>query len=120
MGKWRSIAAVVLAVLGLGGALVAPAQAGKSVRKNVKVGDYFFSPRKLTIKKNTTVIWHWPKIAGDTHDVALKKGPKGVKKFRSDYFAAGVSYKQKFKVKGTYSIYCTLHPTTMKETIVVK
>ena len=120
MGKWRAIAAVSLAVLGLGGAVVAPAQAGKTVKKNIKIGDYYFAPEKLTVKKGTVVIWHWPKIAGDQHDVKLKKGPKGAKKFQSDIFAADVSYKQTLKVAGKYSIICSLHPDTMKLTITVK
>jgi plastocyanin len=118
MGKWRAITAV-FAVLGLGLA-VTPAQAGKTVRKNIAIGDYYFAPEKLTVKKNTYVIWHWPKAGGDSHDVALKKGPKGVKKFRSDIFAADESYKQKLSVAGRYSIICTLHPDTMKLTITVK
>jgi plastocyanin len=120
MGKWRSIAAVVLAVLGLGGALVVPAQAGKTVKKNIKIGDYFFAPEKLTVKSGTYVIWHWPKIAGDQHDVYLKKGPKGVKRFRSEILSADVSYKKKLTVPGKYSIICSLHPDTMKLTITVK
>jgi plastocyanin len=118
--RWRSIAAVVLAVFGLGGALVVPAQAGKTVKKNIKIGDYYFAPAKLTVKSGTYVIWHWPKIAGDQHDVYMKKGPKGVKRFRSEILSADVSYKKKLTVPGKYSIICSLHPDTMRLTITVK
>jgi plastocyanin len=118
MGKWR-VTAAIAAALGLVLA-VAPAQAGKTVKKNIEIGDYYFAPKKLTVKKDTTVIWRWPAAGGDSHDVALKKGPKGVKKFRSEIFSADVSYKQKLKVPGTYSIICTLHPDTMRLTITVK
>jgi plastocyanin len=118
MRKWKSITAI-LAVVGLGLA-VTPAQAGKTVKKNIEIGDYYFAPEKLTVKKNTYVIWHWPKIAGDSHDVLLKKGPKGVKKFQSEIFSADVSYKKKLTVPGKYSIICSLHPDTMRLTITVK
>jgi plastocyanin len=117
-GKWRIVATLV-ATSGLVLA-AAPAQAGKTVKKNVSIGDYFFAPKKVTVKENTVVLWHWPKAGGDSHDVYLKKGPKGVKHFHSDIFSADASYKQKLKVPGTYSVICTLHPDVMKLTIVVK
>jgi plastocyanin len=47
--------------------------------KAIKVGDDFFSPKKLKVKKNTTIKWKWSADNADTHDVRLKKGPKGVK-----------------------------------------
>jgi plastocyanin len=118
MGKWR-VTAAIAAVLGLGLA-VAPAQAGKTYKKTIEIGDYYFAPKTATVKKNTIVTWRWPAAGGDSHDVALKKGPKGVKKFRSEIFSADVTYRQRLKVAGKYSIICTLHPDTMKLTITVK
>jgi plastocyanin len=101
---------------------VLPAQAAtkKVVKKTVSIGDYYFTPEKLTVKKDTYVYWKWPKGGGDGHDVVLVKGPKGAKKFASDVFFADESFRQKLKVPGTYRIICSLHETQMKQTIVVK
>ncbi len=58
------------------------------------------SPAKLTIPKGSTVKWQWPITTGDTHDVTLKKGPKGVKKFESEIAASDYTYSRKFTVHG--------------------
>ncbi len=119
MKRFRYIGMAALAAIGLGSAVM-PAQAGKKpVKKIVDVGDYYFAPEKLTVKKNTYVIWVWPEGGGDGHDVVLKKGPKGVKKFASDVFFADEKYRKKLKVPGKYYIVCSLHDQ-MKQTITVK
>jgi plastocyanin len=109
--------------LAAGVALVcaAPAVAAAAGKKTVKVGDNFYSPKTLTVSKGTTVTWKWPGFdqAGDVHDVALKSGPKGVKKFRSDAAATDYSFKRKLTVPGVYKIVCTLHED-MRMTIRVK
>ena len=108
-----------LLVLSIAGAAhaAAPAQAGP--RKTVGIADNFYLPTKTTVKPNTTVVWKWPADGGDVHDVKLKKGPKGAKKFASQPASAGYSFKQTLKKPGTYSIVCTLHEE-MKMTITVK
>jgi plastocyanin len=103
---------LALALAGAGGAL-----AGSS--KVVKVGDDYYSPVKVTVKKGTKVRWTWLAGNQDSHDVRLKSGPKGVKRFKSDLAASDYSYSKKLTVPGTYKIYCSLH-ATMKQTIVVK
>jgi plastocyanin len=119
--KFKYMAMAALAAIGLS-SVVMPAQAAKKkpVKKVVDVGDYYFSPEKLTVRKNTYVIWVWPSGGGDGHDVVLKKGPKGVKKFASDVFFADEKYRKKLTVPGKYSIICSLHPDQMKQTITVK
>jgi plastocyanin len=82
--------------------------------------DYYFSPAKMTVKKDTTVVWRWPAGGGDSHDVVLRKGPRGARKFASDIYSADESFPQKLKVPGKYLIVCTLHEEDMKLTIVVK
>ena len=98
----------------------APAAVAAS-KKTVKVGDNFYTPKTLTVSKGTTVTWKWPGFdqAGDVHDVSLKSGPKGVKKFHSDEAATDYSFKRKLTVPGTYKIVCTLHED-MRMTIRVK
>src|SRR5688572_13957133 len=118
-GKWR-VAAAALAGVAVLAPAVTPAQGAKTTKKVVEVGDYFFSPEKMTVKKNTVVVWRWPEGGGDAHDVYLEKGPKGVKKFQSEVLIADVTYRQKLKKAGTYKIVCTLHPDTMRQTIKVK
>ena len=121
MRKLRYITVAALAATGLTAA-IGPAQAGttKVVKRSVEVGDYYFAPEKMTVKKNTYVYWKWPEGGGDGHDVALVKGPKGAKKFASDVFFADETYRRRLTVPGTYRIICTLHETQMKQTIVVK
>jgi plastocyanin len=99
----------------------APAVAAAAGKKTVKVGDNFFAPKTLTVSRGTTVTWKWPGFdqAGDVHDVALKSGPKGVKKFHSEAAATDYSFKRKLTVAGSYKIVCTLHEE-MRMTIRVK
>ena len=53
------------------------------------------------------------------HDVKLKSGPQGVKKFQSEAAATDFSFRRKLKVAGKYKIVCTLHEE-MKMTIRVR
>ena len=85
----------------------------------MKVGDNFFSPKKLSVKSGTTVTWKWRSDNADSHDVKLKKGPKGVKRFMSEIAATDYSYKKKLTKKGGYSLLCTLHEG-MTQKITVK
>ena len=120
MNSARTIAVALVAAPGLSPPIV-PAQAGKAKKKvTVEIGDYYFSPKRLTVKKNTIVVWKWPAAGGDAHDVALTKAPRGVKKWASDVYLADETYRTRLKVPGKYSILCSLHPDTMKKTITVK
>ena len=105
--------------LALAAALVAAAPAAAPKPRTVKIADNYYAPAKLTVRKDTKVTWRWPDEAGDVHDVKLKKGPKGVKKFHSQPAASGVTFKRKLTRAGTYRIVCTLHEE-MKMTITVK
>jgi plastocyanin len=80
-------------------------------KKTVAVGDNYYAPKTLTVKRGTTVTWRWPGFeeAGDVHDVELKSGPKGVKKFHSESAATDYAFKRKLTVPGTYKLVCTLH-----------
>jgi len=105
-----------------GAALLSAAPAAVAAsKKTVKVGDNFYSPKTLTVSKGTTVTWKWPGFdqAGDVHDVSLKSGPKGVKKFHSEEAATDYSFKRKLTVPGVYKLVCTLHED-MRMTIRVK
>jgi plastocyanin len=106
--------------LAAGAALLcaAPAVAGAGT-KTVKLYDNYFTPVDLKVAKDTTVKWKWPADPIDVHDVKLKKGPEGVKKFHSEAASSGYVFKKTLKKTGTYKIICTLHEE-MKMTIKVR
>jgi plastocyanin len=94
----------------------------KPVVKNVQVVDDFYSPTKVTIKKNQQVNWIWNRNNFDTHTVTLIKGPKGVSKksFSSFQASAGVHFKRTFLKPGVYHFQCMIHPLEMNMTVTVK
>jgi plastocyanin len=107
----------IAATLGLALILViVPAASGRRATKTVDVGDNFFDPTNMKIKKNDRVAFDWVGI--EEHDVARAKGPG--KFFESGATSTpGVNFKHKFTKKGTYKIICTLH-SEMKMKIEVK
>jgi plastocyanin len=104
---------------GAAGEARAKPKAGKAKKVTVGIHDNYYEPAKLKVAKGTTVVWKWPVVTGDSHDVTLEKGPKGVKKFQSPVAAAAFSYRRKLTVPGTYDILCTLHEE-MRMRIVVR
>lgn len=85
------------------GLVVGQAAAGK---KTVKLGDNFFSPASLTVKKGTLVRFKW--IGENDHNVVKKKGPgKPFGSVTTD--APGIHFKKRFKKTGNYKIICTIH-----------
>jgi plastocyanin len=100
--------------------------AGKKVAK-VKVGDDYFSPVDLKVKKGTKVKWKWLPENGNPHNVTFRKGPKSLKKkekkkLRKLDLCTGAlcdPVKATLKKKGKYKFICTIHPTTMVQTIKV-
>ena len=116
MSRCLSLTAVLAGVALLG---AAPAQAAR--HKTVKIGDNYFAPATLKVKRGTVVTWKWPSFeeAGDVHDVKLKSGPKGVKKFHSEAASTDYTFKRRLRVAGRYRIVCTLHED-MRMTIRVR
>ena len=104
-----------------GAALLCAAPAQGAARKTVRLGDNYFAPKSLKVKRNTTITWRWPSFdqAGDVHDVKLKSGPKGVKRFHSEAAATDYTFKRTLRKRGTYKIVCTLHEE-MRMTIRVR
>jgi plastocyanin len=91
-------------------AKAASAQAAAApVKRTITVEDYFYTPAKLTVPRGSTITWRWPSGGGDSHDVELLKGPKGVKPFASDIATSGYKYKRKLTKAGTYVFDCSLH-----------
>jgi plastocyanin len=86
----------------------APAYAGT---KTVRIYDNYFLPEALKVNRGTVVVWKWPGAdeAGDVHDVKLKSGPAGVKRFHSEAAATEYSFRRRLRKPGRYRIVCTLH-----------
>ena len=142
MSVKRRAAAVAVAVAAVG-ALALPAVSGADKQPHPKktskvtVADDFYSPTDLSIKRNSKVDFKWDPANTNTHNVVLKKGPKGVKKGcptkgkdafsdliskcnKSGSGATGIKFKKKFDVKGDYHFICTIHPTVMQLDVKVK
>jgi plastocyanin len=117
-----AVALIALAVGVLAATGVANPLAKGSNPEKVKVLDDFYKPDNVKIKKGKKVRWKWGQDF-NTHNVTLKKGPKGVKKskFRSQTSATeGFTFTKKFKKPGKYNFYCTIHPDVMKMIVKVK
>jgi plastocyanin len=117
------LAAICLAALALSGATAATAKAPPKPAR-VTVNDFFFGPNAVTIKQGGAVKWVWSAANTQPHDVHLKSGPKGLKKkgaYSTKTTAVTNAHFQKaFPTAGTYRFICTIHPTEMKLTVVVK
>jgi plastocyanin len=96
-------------VIGPAALMSAAAFAAAGSSPKVTIHDNYYAPAKLTVKQGTTVKWVWPEIPVDVHDVKLKKGPKGAKRFWSDPASSSYTFKRKLTKPGAYSIICTLH-----------
>jgi plastocyanin len=80
-------------------------------KKTVRVYDNYFLPDSLSVRRGRTVVWRWPGAdeAGDVHDVKLRSGPKGVKKFQSEAASTDYSFRRRLRRPGRYRIVCTFH-----------
>jgi plastocyanin len=108
VSRRRTLPAALAAVVAL--LCAAPAGAGDPQRKTVKVFDNYYLPLKLTVNKGSTITWKWPTdVAIDVHDVKLKSGPEGVRRFHSEPASTGYRYRRTLRKPGRYDIVCTLH-----------
>ena len=116
----QQVRVVVIAVLA-GAALISAVPAQGAAKKTINVGDNYYAPQTLKVKRDTTVTWRWPgfEAGGDVHDVKLVSGPKKVKKFQSEAASTDYTFKRKLTVPGTYKLGCTLHQE-MRMTVKVR
>ena len=107
----------LIAVAALGAAAITGASAAKT--KKVEVGDNFFAPTSVRIHKGDSVKWVWRSDSSQPHNVTKKRGPGG--NFASAPSATyPYTYKHRFRKRGRYKVYCTIHPGTMKMTVRVR
>ncbi|MBE0611323.1 MAG: hypothetical protein IH609_18215, partial [Dehalococcoidia bacterium] len=77
------------------------------------VRSYFWSPAKVTIAPGGSVTWAWS--GNDFHDVVVD-----ALGYSSGNPAKQGSYTLTFPSAGTYAVSCTIHPDTMRGTVVVE
>jgi plastocyanin len=78
------------------------------------VDDAGFADPLVSIRRGTTFTWTF---AGSVqHDVTLVSGPVG---FSSPWTLTG-AYQRTFTRRGTYKLFCSLHPARMSQVIVVR
>ena len=125
----KLIAVAMVAVLALSGAAATaaeapPAKKPKGKPKEVSVADFYFGPEKLTLKAGQSVNWVWAESNTYPHDVHLKSGPKNLKQKKTystkTTAVTNAEFEKQFTTPGTYKFICTIHPTQMHMTIVVK
>jgi plastocyanin len=78
------------------------------------VGDYRFGNQRVTVRRGTRFTWRF--IGTVTHDVTLASGPVG---FASPSQRSG-TYSFRFTRRGTYRLFCSLHPAQMTQIVTVR
>ena len=81
--------------------------------QEIFIKNHQFSPAQITIKAGDTVTW--VNRDQDPHNVVDKTAAK---KFRSPALDTEDRYSFHFDNKGTYSYFCTFHPTMVGAVIV--
>ena len=81
--------------------------------KTTSLKDDFFVKGRLTISKGTTVVWKWH--TDDPHTVTEIHGRWGSKTPKTKD-----TVKHKFTKRGKFTVYCVVHPTIMRQKVIVK
>jgi plastocyanin len=105
--------AVPVVAVGVAGAERAPAPAAART-VDVRVGDNFYRPGRLSVPPRTRVRWNWR--GDDVHDVFVSSGPR---RFKSRRQVRG-SFARTLRARGTYRIFCTVHGQSMRMRIRVR
>jgi plastocyanin len=88
---------------------------GKVVRaKSAWVADFRFQHERVQLARGA--VFRWRFVGPTRHDVTLANGPHGL---ASPSVPRG-TYSFRFTRKGRYELYCSLHPTRMTQTILVR
>ena len=77
--------------------------------RTVAVTDDRYSPKRLTVARDTRIKWVWSKASTGRHDVYLYQRPAGARHFHSPPEIAPFSFARKLSKPGRYRILCTLH-----------
>jgi plastocyanin len=90
---------------------IAASQRGTT--RTVLVGDNFYVPNQLTIKRFDQLRWDWKEsFSPEGHNVSLISGPSGVSPFDFESpIRTGPNYRftRRFLTPGAYKLFCSLH-----------
>jgi len=100
-----AVAALVSAILGVS------AVVGKD--QPVRIVDFGFEPATVTVDQGQVVTWM--NAAARGHTVTADKGS-----FDSGTLSTFDSFANVFETAGTFTYHCSIHPTRMKGTVIVK
>jgi plastocyanin len=82
--------------------------------RRTTVRDFRFGHERVLVPLGTAFTW---RFAGSVpHDVTVVGGPRG---FSSPWTQAG-EFRHRFTRRGTYRLFCSLHPTRMVQTVTVR
>jgi plastocyanin len=110
----RKLVMPIVAAVAAAGVVALPSQGATKPppAKDVSVKDNFFTPRPITIKKGTKVVWTWK--GHRRHNVSEANGKWGSGTKKKGTFS------HTFKSKGTFVVFCTIHAPNMQMKIHVK
>jgi plastocyanin len=94
-----------------------PKQPSGPLARNVRtswVGDNRYQYERISIPVGTMFSWNF--IGTRQHDVTLVRGPVG---FSTPWTLVG-TYSRTFTKRGTYELFCSLHPSQMTQKIIVR
>jgi plastocyanin len=99
--------------------LAASAPAGTSARsaaatRSVNVRDFSFGPSSISVARGTTVVFRFSSPSKDGHNVARRSGPT----FKKTATKVTGTARRVFSAKGTYRLYCTIHPSMTLKVVV--
>jgi Stress up-regulated Nod 19 len=77
-------------------------------------GDFRYGHQRLSLRRGASFRWRF--LGRERHDVTLASGPIG---FASPSVSSG-SFSFRFTRRGTYKLFCSLHPTRMTQIIDVR
>ena len=80
----------------------------------VVVGDRFFARPNIEVRKGAEVEWDFK--GGELHNVTLANGPVAI---GSPNLDDDRTFTRRMSRKGTYRLFCALHPVQMQERVVV-
>ena len=103
----RTLAVAGLLAAGFGAA-------GTAEAATVRVGDNWFSPKRLTVEQHSSVTWRF--VGDRAHREKVKRGPQ---RFKSPVRSSG-EYVRHMMYRGTYKIVCSIHPRAQKMTLTVE
>ena len=99
-------------ILSMAAIAVAGGTASSQSRTEVKIRDFMFAPKTLTVPVGTTITW--TNNDDDPHTVASTDKTT----FKSSALDTGEKYSYTFTKPGKYAYFCSIHPKMTAEVVV--